>query len=76
MYLDYNSNFSSNNIVSAPLSYRKAQPIIADANQLLAKTKANLHSEASASMREPQSQTMNICNVHSFCLSSTTPVYF
>lgn len=69
-YLDWNSNFSSNSIVLERSSYRKTQLIILCANQLRTKTLANLHSRALALMREPHIQTIYLCNVYPFCLSS------
>ncbi len=69
-YLDWNSNFSSNNIVLEPSSYRETQLITLYANQLRTKTLANLHSRALALMREPHIQTIYLCNVYPFCLSS------
>lgn len=69
-YLDWNSNFFSNNIVLEPSSYRKTQLIILYTNQLRTKTLANLHSRALALMREPHIQTIYLCNVYPFCLPS------
>lgn len=68
-YSDWNSNFSSNNIVLEPSSYHKTQLIILYANQLRTKTLANLHSRALALMREPHIQTIYPCNVYPLCLS-------
>lgn len=51
-------------------SYRKTQLIILYTNQLHTKTLANLHSGALALTREPHIQTIYLCNVYPFCLSS------